>query len=74
MVRDELGICLSKEMLCNNLESTFTHVRAYQLNEQSDDSQVLFSYPQMKGEDVLLYQKENKKLAWRAEHLCPSTK
>ncbi|MCE0492404.1 hypothetical protein [Vibrio salinus] len=78
MIRDEFGICLSQEMLKKNLSSTFTHVRAYEIekpdNESVDDAQVLLSYPQMTGEDVLISQKKNATLAWRAEHFCPSFK
>ena len=35
MKRDNFGICLTKAMLFKNLQSTFTHVRAYEKNETS---------------------------------------
>lgn len=78
MIRDEFGICLSDDMLKKNLSSTFTHVRAYEADRINHDSlndmQVMFSYPQMTGEDVLDSQKKNRSLMWRAEHFCPSFK
>lgn len=74
MVRDELGICLSQDMLSDNLDSTFTHVRAYSLeqNHIDEDVQVLLAFPQMRGKDVLHSVKCNKKLLWRADFYCPS--
>ncbi len=55
MKRDAFGICLSRDMLFNHLQSTFTHVRAYEeiATESNDDLRVLLAFPQMSGKDVL---------------------
>ncbi|GAA5644643.1 MULTISPECIES: hypothetical protein [Vibrio] len=70
MRRDVFGICLSKSMLNNNLGATFTHVRAYQSDERSDDVRVMKSYPQMSGQEVLNTMQDSKSLIWRAEFCC----
>jgi hypothetical protein len=73
MERDELGICLSRQMLRENLDSTFTHVRAYELEHSyCDDSHVAFVFPQMQGRDVLQSIQCNKRLMWRADFYCPN--
>lgn len=74
MERDNLGICLSKEMLSNQLSSTFTHVTAYEGSSSShlDEMIVMFSFPQMSGQEVLNTMKSTKKLVWRAGYFCPS--
>ncbi len=72
MERDDLGICLSKEMLTNQLSSTFTHVTAYEGSNCLDEMSVLFSFPQMSGQEVLNTMKSTKKLVWRAGYFCPS--
>ncbi|MCG9576753.1 hypothetical protein L1D14_10930 [Vibrio tubiashii] len=74
MKRDVFGICLSKGMLSNNLSSTFTHVRAYQRSEESEDVTVLHAFPQMSGQELLTNMKETKRLLWRAEFICSSNK
>lgn len=70
MKRDIFGICLSKGMLSNNLESTFTHVRAYQKTAESDDVMVMHAFPQMSGEELLTSMQTDKRLLWRAEFVC----
>ncbi|MFM2590083.1 hypothetical protein [Vibrio sp. TBV020] len=70
MKRDVFGICLSKSMLSNNLSSTFTHVRAYQKQDESEEVMVLHAFPQMSGQDLLTSMKSSKKLLWRAEYVC----
>lgn len=73
MERDDLGICLNKEMLSNQLCSTFTHVRAYEDSETCvDEMLVMFSFPQMSGRELLNTMKSTKKLVWRADYFCPS--
>ncbi|ENM3888979.1 hypothetical protein Q9F25_002105 [Vibrio cholerae] len=73
MRRDAFGICLSKDMLCEHLHSTFTHVRAYEIEpETHDEMRVLFAFPQMSGKDVLTTMLGTKKLVWRADYYCPS--
>ncbi|NNN97947.1 hypothetical protein FKQ62_00415 [Vibrio sp. B1-2] len=80
MKRDAFGICLSRDMLFNHLQSTFTHVRAYEeiATESNDDLRVLLAFPQMSGKDVLTTMqgstnvRGSKKLVWRADYLCPS--
>ncbi|MDW6093111.1 hypothetical protein [Vibrio rhizosphaerae] len=73
MRRDELGICLSHEMLVDNLDSTFTCIRAYKaVANDVDDLPPLLAFPQMKGKDVLLSMKGRHKLIWRADFFCPS--
>ncbi|EKO3987591.1 hypothetical protein [Vibrio fluvialis] len=73
MERDAFGICLSHDMLFENLHSTFTHVRAYELETEDDDQlRVLLAFPQMSGKDVLITMQGTKKLIWRADFLCPS--
>ncbi len=75
MVRDELGICLSHELLSDNLEATFTHVRAYEYSRvchQEDYASVLLAFPQMRGRDVLHSMVGNRRLLWRADFCCPS--
>lgn len=74
MVRDELGICLSHELLADNLEATFTHVRAYEYGvvRPEDDAHVLLAFPQMQGREVLHSMVGNRRLAWRADFCCPS--
>lgn len=73
MERDAFGICLSRDMLFENLHSTFTHVRAYELETEEDDQlRVLLAFPQMSGKDVLSTMQGTKKLIWRADFFCPS--
>ncbi|MDF9400357.1 hypothetical protein [Vibrio sp. 1180_3] len=73
MKRDAFGICLSRDMLFNNLHSTFTHVRAYELKtESNEDLRVLLAFPQMSGKDVLSTMQGSQKLEWRADYFCPS--
>ncbi len=73
MERDAFGICLSRDMLFKNLHSTFTHVRAYELETEEDDQlRVLLAFPQMSGKDVLSTMQGTKKLIWRADFFCPS--
>ena len=74
MKRDVFGICLSKGMLSNNLSSTFTHVRAYQRSEESEEVTVLHAFPQMSGQELLTNMKETKRLLWRAEFICSGSK
>ncbi|MGD8109468.1 hypothetical protein ACQEXU_06160 [Vibrio sp. TRT 21S02] len=74
MQRDVLGICLSKSMLSSNLNSTFTHVRAYDSPEILDDAQVLESYPQLSGKEVLKSMKHSRSRVWRAEFCCQRMK
>lgn len=46
MKRDSFGICLTKAMLFKNLQSTFTHVRAYEKDATSPlDLKVLLAFP-----------------------------
>ncbi len=74
MERDDLGICLSKEMLSHQLSATFTHVTAYDEANSSclEEMSVMFSFPQMSGQEVLNTMKSTKKLVWRAGYFCPS--
>lgn len=74
MTRDELGICLSHELLNENLNATFTHIRAYESEQalHSDDAYVLLVIPQMQGREVLHSMVGNKRLIWRADFCCPS--
>lgn len=75
MFRDELGICLSHELLSDNLEATFTHVRAYEFDRHvchDDDAHVLLAFPQMQGREVLHSMVGNRRLLWRADFCCPS--
>ncbi|CAH8188394.1 MULTISPECIES: hypothetical protein [Vibrio] len=73
MKRDAFGICLSRDMLFDNLHSTFTHVRAYELKtESNEDLRVLLAFPQMSGKDVLSTMQGSQKLEWRADYFCPS--
>lgn len=74
MKRDVFGICLSKGMLSNNLSSTFTHVRAYQKSEGSEDVTVMHAFPQMSGQELLTNMKTTKRLLWRAEFICLQSK
>jgi len=75
MKRDTFGICLTKAMLFKNLQSTFTHVRAYEKNETSPlDLKVLLAFPQMSGRDLLKTMQGSRHLVWRADHHCPSFK
>ncbi|KOO13457.1 cation transporter [Vibrio xuii] len=70
MKRDVFGICLSKSMLSNNLSSTFTHVRAYQKQAESEEVTVLHAFPQMSGQELLTSMKSSQTLLWRAEYIC----
>jgi hypothetical protein len=75
MVRDELGICLSHELLAQNMEATFTHIRAYASAELchdnvDDDAHVLLAFPQMQGKEVLHSMVGNRRLLWRADFCC----
>lgn len=45
MKRDNFGICLTKTMLFKHLQSTFTHVRAYEKDGTSSRSQGVVSIP-----------------------------
>ncbi|MDE1313751.1 hypothetical protein MEG05_05700 [Vibrio aestuarianus] len=73
MKRDAFGICLSRDMLFDNLHSTFTHVRAYELKtESNEDLRVLLAFPQMSGKDVLSTMQGSQKLEWRADYFCSS--
>lgn len=73
MKRDDLGICLSKDMLSRQLYSTFTHVRAYDAKDScSDEMLVLLSFPQMSGRELLSTMQSSKKLVWRADYFCPA--
>ena len=46
MKRDNFGICLTKAMLFKHLQSTFTHVRAYEKDETSPlDLKSIVSFP-----------------------------
>jgi len=73
MERDCLGICLSKEMLSEELYSTFTHVRAYEKDQDCvEELLVTFSFPQMSGKELLSTMQSTKKLTWRADYFCPS--
>ncbi|WP_038174640.1 MULTISPECIES: hypothetical protein [Vibrio] len=74
MKRDVFGICLSKNMLSNNLASTFTHVRAYEKPNGSDDLVVMRAFPQMSGQEVLSNMHESNRLFWRAEFVCMDNK
>ncbi|SHO56161.1 hypothetical protein [Vibrio quintilis] len=74
MTRDELGICLSRDMLVNHLESTFTCIRAYRAEADTDDIHIQLEYAQMKGRDVLVSMKGKRKLTWRADFICPNLK
>ncbi|MGF1756218.1 hypothetical protein L4C33_21845 [Vibrio makurazakiensis] len=75
MERDSFGICLSKAMLFDNLQSTFTHVRAYEEGvSPSPDLKVLLAFPQMSGKDLLQTMQGSRHLVWRADHHCPSWK
>ncbi len=70
MKRDVFGICLSRNLLSQNLSSTFTHVRAYSKSEQLEDALVRHAYPQISGQDLLNSMKTDKNLFWRAEYMC----
>ncbi len=73
MERDDLGICLSKAMLSEQLCSTFTHVRAYDPDDAClEEMLVLLSFPQMSGRELLSTMQSTKKLVWRADYFCPS--
>ncbi|MCW8332521.1 hypothetical protein J4N42_06710 [Vibrio sp. SCSIO 43135] len=72
MQRDTFGICLSKSMLSRNLTTTFTHVRAYETIEQSEDVKVMQAYPQMSGRELLSTMQDGQTLLWRAEFSCQS--
>ncbi|NVD06732.1 hypothetical protein FCU94_07375 [Vibrio sp. JPW-9-11-11] len=74
MKRDVFGICLSKNMLSNNLSSTFTHVRAYEKSEQGEDVTVMHAFPQMSGQEVLRNMHDTGRLLWRAEFVCMDNK
>lgn len=68
---DAFGICLSRDMLYENLQSTFTHVRAYELESDDDhELRVLLSFPQLSGKEVLTTMQGTKKLVWRADFHC----
>lgn len=72
MKRDSFGICLTKAMLFKNLQSTFTHVRAYEKDASSPlDLKVLLAFPQMSGRDLLQTMQGSRHLVWRADHHCP---
>ncbi|MEI8632114.1 hypothetical protein P4S72_08525 [Vibrio sp. PP-XX7] len=72
MTRDELGICLSRDMLVHNLDSTFTCIRAYKAEPECiNDIHLQFEHPQMKGKEVLISMKGTRKLIWRADFICP---
>ncbi|MBF9000194.1 MULTISPECIES: hypothetical protein [Vibrio] len=72
MKRDDLGICLSRHMLVSHMQSTFTCVRAYEVDSDAhDDVRVMMAFPQMSGKDVLLSMQGDHELEWRAEHYCP---
>ncbi|OIQ26429.1 hypothetical protein [uncultured Vibrio sp.] len=70
MKKDVFGICLSKSMLSKNLNTTFTHVRAYQALESNSDVQVMQAYPQLSGKEVLSSMRGSNELLWRAEFSC----
>ncbi|MDN3609890.1 hypothetical protein ACODM8_01245 [Vibrio ostreicida] len=70
MQKDIFGICLSQSMLAKNLSSTFTHVRAYEQSPQNDHVQVLHTYSQLSGRELLSTIKKSKRLLWRAEYVC----
>ncbi|MCK6261661.1 hypothetical protein KP803_00070 [Vibrio sp. ZSDE26] len=70
MKKDVFGICLSKSMLSNNLNTTFTHVRAYQSLEKNSDVKVMQAYPQLSGKEVLSTMRDSNELLWRAEFSC----
>ncbi|QIL86428.1 hypothetical protein G7083_11545 [Vibrio sp. HDW18] len=73
MKRDTLGICLSKDMLSDHLLSTFTRVRAYEMESRAhDEMRVLFAFPQMLGKDLLTTMQGSRKLVWRADYHCPN--
>ncbi|WP_394251233.1 hypothetical protein [Vibrio profundi] len=75
MERDSFGICLSKAMLFDNLQSTFTHVRAYEKSDNTTpDLKVLLAFPQMSGRDLLQTMQGSRQLVWRADHHCPNFK
>lgn len=72
MKKDALGICLSRDMLNEHLLSTFTHVRAYEIEtENTDHLRVRLAFPQMSGKDVLTTMRGTETLIWRADFLCP---
>ncbi|WP_070971353.1 hypothetical protein [Vibrio sonorensis] len=70
MKRDVFGICLSKSMLSNNLKSTFTHVRAYEMDKTHEGAVVKHAFPQLSGEEVLESMQTKKRLVWRAGFCC----
>ncbi|MEZ8194768.1 MULTISPECIES: hypothetical protein [Vibrio] len=73
MQRDCFGICLTKAMLLNNVQATFTHVRAYEKSASSpSDLHVLLAFPQMSGRDLLNTMQGSRQLEWRADHHCPA--
>ncbi len=74
MQRDVLGICLSKSMLSSHLNTTFTHIRAYDETAEHFNAQVLESYPQMSGKEVLRSMKQSRSRVWRAEFCCMPAK
>ncbi|MCL9781333.1 hypothetical protein M9194_07825 [Vibrio sp. S4M6] len=76
MKRDVFGICLSKSMLSERLGDTFTHIRVYRGNALNNEMQLIYSYPQMSGKEVLSTMKGSgcRKVLWRAEFCCPSMK
>lgn len=72
MERDAFGICLSKQMLTEHRQSTFTHVRAYgQQSRPQRNLQVMRSIPQMTGQDLLDTIEDNEEMVWRADFHCP---
>ncbi|MCA2017469.1 hypothetical protein LDJ79_15195 [Vibrio tritonius] len=73
MKRDDLGICLNRNMLFHHLQSTFTCIRAYEVDSDAhEDVHVMLSFPQMSGKEVLFNMLGTEDLEWRAEHYCPS--
>jgi len=76
MKRDVFGICLSKSMLSERLSDTFTHIRVYRGNAFNKEMQLIDSYHQMSGKEVLSTMKccGAKKVLWRAEFCCPCMK
>ncbi|RTZ16775.1 hypothetical protein EJ063_08255 [Vibrio aquaticus] len=74
MKRDVFGICISKNMLSNNLSSTFTHIRAYQKLGKGEDVAVLHAFPQLSGQELLHNMNSSQTLLWRAEFVCSSLK
>ncbi|MEZ8823719.1 hypothetical protein AB4259_10325 [Vibrio amylolyticus] len=70
MKKDVFGICLSKSMLSKNLNTTFTHVRAYEALDTNSEIKVAQAYPQLSGKEVLSSMRDSKELLWRAEFSC----